>query len=322
MWKASSLTPRDAQAMEPQCGPSQAQSDFLAPVVLDLSLGSPKSRPERRISVLLVYLGGEHKKQSEREWGKEGNLRKGTSVSRFLLWAPELSHTDDFLTDCLEYGSKLSHWKVRKLGISPPIPGPCCLRAVLEGANILALLAYPDLLWAHCYSQRVPLGREREKSASVWTPRVSWGDTYEGLKTSVTFSLILKGVEESVDINMEGGGKAKMEGVVLSLDLVNNFRLSFSFEWYLPSPCFRPGTKLGIIFCNIFDPHDNLVKAAIWQMRKRIREVKKLPEGHTGLVLPVLVSPALHYFPKKCNLTSSEDGSELGGLGSCAVWQI
>lgn len=67
MWKASSLTPRDAQAMEPQCGPSQAQSDFLAPVVLDLSLGSPKSRPERRVSVLLVYSGGEHKKQSERE---------------------------------------------------------------------------------------------------------------------------------------------------------------------------------------------------------------------------------------------------------------
>lgn len=46
----------------------------------------------------------------------------------------------------------------------------------------------------------------------------------------MTFSLILKGVEESVDINMEGGGKAKMEGVVLSLDLVNNFRLSFCFE--------------------------------------------------------------------------------------------
>lgn len=66
-WRASSPTPRDAGAEEPQCGPSQAQSDFLPPVVLGLSLGSPKSRPERRISVLLEYLGGQPKKQSERE---------------------------------------------------------------------------------------------------------------------------------------------------------------------------------------------------------------------------------------------------------------
>lgn len=67
-------------------------------------------------------------------------------MSRFLLWAPELSHTDGLLTDCLEYGSKLSHREVRKMGISPSIPGPCCLGDVLEGANILVLLACPDLL--------------------------------------------------------------------------------------------------------------------------------------------------------------------------------
>lgn len=46
----------------------------------------------------------------------------------------------------------------------------------------------------------------------------------------MTFSLTLKGVEESVDVNLEGGGKVGMEGTVVSLDLVNNFRLLFSFE--------------------------------------------------------------------------------------------
>lgn len=50
------------------------------------------------------------------------------------------------------------------------------------------------------------------------------------LTASVTFSLTLKGVEEGVDINLEEGVKVRMEGMVLSLDLVNNFRLLFSFD--------------------------------------------------------------------------------------------
>lgn len=51
----------------PQCGPSQPQCDFPPPVVLGLSLGSSKSGPERRISVLVVYVGGEPKNHNERK---------------------------------------------------------------------------------------------------------------------------------------------------------------------------------------------------------------------------------------------------------------
>lgn len=57
-------------------------------------------------------------------------------------------------------------------------------------------------------------------------------------------------------------------------------------------------------------------------MRKRFREVKKLSEGHTVPVLPVLVSLALYYYPNKCTLTGSEDGSDMGGLQISAGRQI
>lgn len=46
----------------------------------------------------------------------------------------------------------------------------------------------------------------------------------------MTFSLTLKGVEEGVDVTLEEGGKVRMAGAALCLDLVNYFRLLFRFQ--------------------------------------------------------------------------------------------
>lgn len=77
------------------------------------------------------------------ETRQEGRPTKGASLSAFPLrlvqW--EFSATGDLLRDCLKYGSELPHGEVRKLGISPD---PHHRRAVLEGADSLALPACPD----------------------------------------------------------------------------------------------------------------------------------------------------------------------------------